>query len=189
MKKVTLFALFLTVCGVLYKSVLAQENLGDNSDVDVTIAEDYEGAPRFLVTHVRSRTGTGLDSATAVTVVNQSSQACSVQVAWLRANQPDVPLCTLGPFNVSPGFARTFCSRRLPAGTITECNSACGQPPNADPALQVNSGKAIVSSSAGFDCSLIAVEARVYYTTPNDASILAISNSKILFFGEGNLGF
>jgi hypothetical protein len=45
-----------------------------------------------------------------------------------------------------------------------------------------------VSSSEGFDCSLLGVEARVYYTTPDDAQVSAISNSKIVFAGDGNIG-
>jgi hypothetical protein len=49
---------------------------------------------------------------------------------------------------------------------------------------------AVVSSSKEpTECSRIAVDARVYYTSgANDTGIAAISNSKIVFFGEGNLG-
>jgi hypothetical protein len=49
-------------------------------------------------------------------------------------------------------------------------------------------GTAIVSSTDVFECSLIAVDARVYYTTSDDTAVSAISNSKIVFAGEGNLG-
>ena len=181
MKKVVLFALVLAICGMLHISVLAQENRDEISDGDVAIApEDYEGVPRYLVTFIKSSSDTSIRSATVVTVVNQSSVSCNVRVQWFRATDPVTPLCTNNRA-VDPGVARQFCSRPLNSN-ITQCNNVCG------PGI-TGQGKAIVLSTAGFDCSLIGVEARVYYTTGvGDTAISAISNSKIVFTGEGNLG-
>jgi hypothetical protein len=168
MKNVILFALALAVCGVLHNSVLAQED------------------PRYVVTFIKSNNPNNapIRSATVVTVVNQSKDhACNVQVEWFGDLSPSTPACTLTA-TLNPGIVRQFCSRFLPA-TITNCVSSefiCTQ------AGSLPQGKAIVSSTTGFDCSLIAVDARVYYTTPGDTAISAISNSKVVFFGEGNLG-
>jgi len=167
MKKVILFALILAVCGVLHNSVLAQER------------------PRYLVTYVRSAAQDSIiRSATVVTVVNQSSfQSCDVRVEWFRAGA-SAPLCT-EMATMQPGAANQFCTRPL-GGLITVCSDPC-QPQIAG----VFQGTAIVSSSDVFECSLIAVDARVYYTTGTgntDTAVSAISNSKVVFFGEGNLG-
>jgi hypothetical protein len=67
MKRVILFALVLAVHGVLLNSVLAQE------------------IPRYLVTYVRSQNVGPIRSATAVTVTNQSSESCTVQVEWFQS--------------------------------------------------------------------------------------------------------
>jgi hypothetical protein len=173
MKKVILCALVLAVSGVLVNSVLAQED------------------ERYVVTYVRSSTTTTLRSATVVTVVNQSSRACNVRVEWFLDNEPGNPVCSRVPA-VSSGTARQFCSRNLPL-SITRCTDICEPPLTSG--LIGNQGKAIVSSTDVFECSLLAVEARVYYTTgpagpspANDTAISAISNSKVVFFGEGNLG-
>jgi len=166
MKKVILFALVLAVHGVLLNSVLAQE------------------VPRYLVTYVRSQNVGPIWSATAVTVTNQSSkESCIVQVEWFQSD-PVISQCIL-EVEMAPGVTRHFCSRRLPAD-ITSCSPVAT--PATCPALFGSQGTAIVSSTARFECSLIAVDARVYYTTPSDAAISAISNSKVVFFSEGNLG-
>jgi hypothetical protein len=164
MKKVILFALVLVVCGALLTPALAQET------------------PRYVVTYIRSQTGEGIRSATVVTVVNQSSTGCVVEVAWFREL---TPLLGTSQLFIESGQAFQFCSRFLP-DSITRCDSVSSPELNSDTPVQ---GKAIVSSSEGFDCSLLGVEARVYYTTgKHDTAISAISNSKIVFAGEGNLG-
>ena len=161
MKKVILCALVLAVSGVLVNSVLAQK-------------------PRYVVTYIRSQTGEGIQSATAVTVINQSdNSSCEVQVEWFTPSGTSV--CTHASI-VAPGDVREFCSRPLQfeTGCIVPCT-----PPLTNLVL----GKAIVSSTDVFECSLLAVEARVYYTTGvNDTTLLAISNSKIVFAGDGNIG-
>jgi hypothetical protein len=168
MKKVMLVTLVVAVCGVLHNSVLAQEE-------------------RYLVTYVRSSTNTTIRSATVVTVVNQSKRSCDVQVEWFPASDPNNPVCTIPLTPMNPGTARQFCSRAFAGnqpGSLTGCTDTCG--PQLIAQYQ---GKAIVSSSAEDGCDRIAVEARVYYTTgAQDAALLAISNSKVVFVDEGNLG-
>jgi hypothetical protein len=171
MKKVILCALVLAANGVLVNSVLSQEIV-----------------PRYLVTYVRSQIAGPIRAATAVTVTNQSSESCAVEVEWFRSN-PATSLCKLNVTIASHG-ANQFCSRNL-IGSITNC-APFATPANC-PGSFAFEGTAIVSSSSDTsDCRLLGVEARVYYTTSsngtNDTAISAISNSKIVFAGEGNLG-
>jgi len=168
MKKVILFALVLAVHGVLLNSVLAQQP-----------------AQRYVVTYISSQTGKGIRSATAVTVLNQSRDTCEVQVAWFLSSG----LTTIGTSSASVSGRNSvqFCSRDLP-DSITQCDSISS--PELDSATAVQ-GIAIVISDKGDpdSCSFLAIEARVYYTTGDyDTAISAISNSKIVFAGEGNLG-
>jgi hypothetical protein len=170
MKKVILCALVLAVHGVLLNSALAQQ------------------VPRYLVTYARSQNVGPIRSATVVTVTNNqptqsTSQLCTVKVEWFLSSGDSV--CTLTALEISPGITRHFCSRNLPAD-ITSCFPAAT--PDTCPALFGSQGTAVVSSDDTFECSLIAVDARVYYTTPGDAEVSAISNPKIVFAGEGNLG-
>jgi hypothetical protein len=169
MKKVILCALVLAVNGVLVNSVLAQE-------VD-----------RYLVTYVRSQSNTPIRSATAVTVVNQSSTTCRVRVEWFLDSNPTIPVCNRFR-DVPAGGTFQFCSRNL-STSITNCDPICTPPLTSSPTG--NEGKAIVSSSNNFECSLLGVEARVYYTTGAgvlDTAISAISNSKIVRVDDGNFG-
>src|SRR5262249_40200377 len=139
---------------------------------------------RYVVTYTRSQTGKGIRSATAITVINQSSRTCEVRVDWFLSNPVD-GLIGSSLESLSGGTGVQFCSRDLPY-TITRCNSI-SSPEIASP-TEVQ-GRAIVFSSGEFECSLLAIEARVYYTTgEDDTAISAISNSKIVFVGEGNLG-
>jgi hypothetical protein len=174
MKKVILCALVLAVNGVLVNSVLAQE------------------VPRYLVTYWRSLTNLNIRSGTVVTVVNQSlSATCNVQVEWVLSFpvNGNTHAGMSGPLPLGPGQAAHFCSRNL-APNIPGCTNGGVSVPALNGAGGENQGKAIVSSSnTPADCRLLGVEARVYYTTGgNDATISAISNSKIVFAGEGNLG-
>jgi hypothetical protein len=174
MKKIILVTLVLGVCGVLHNSVLAQEQLDS----------------RYLITYWRSLTNLAIRSGTVVTVVNQSSDICNVQVEWFLSGQQfsATPAGVSGPLEVSPGGAVHFCSRNL-SPNIPGCTGGGVSVPALTGAGGDNQGKAIVSSTAKFPCSLIGVDARVYFTTGvNDTAISAISNSKIVFAGEGNLG-
>jgi hypothetical protein len=87
-----------------------------------------------------------------------------------------------------------FCSRSLP-NSITRCDNVSRPELNlteeeeSAPMMLPQQGKAIVFSTEEPECSRIAVEARVYYTRGNDdKDISAISNSKVVFIDEGNLG-
>ena len=171
MKKVFLFALGIAVCGVLYNSVLAQ---------------DVQG--RYRVTYWRSRTGGDVRAATVVTVVNQSNEVCNAQVEWLGSSGNHLSFS--GPRLINPGAAVHFCSRTLTDSPIATCSAGAVSVPAIPQGT--NQGQAIVSSTPGFACSLIGVDARVYFTTGSnatgDTAVSAISNSKVVFFGEGNLG-
>jgi hypothetical protein len=170
MKKVMLVTLVLAVCGVFHSSVLAQET------------------ERYLVPFVKSSPQssqlTGVRSATMVTVVNQSSVSCDVQVQWFSSTQ-STALCT-NMETIFPGTSKQFCIRGI-STLIGSCNNNCVSQLGNNQGIQ---GTAIVSSSSRFECSLIAVEARVYYTTGVGVTeaVSAISNSKVVFAGEGNLG-
>jgi hypothetical protein len=183
MKKIRVFALVLVVCGALLTPVLAQERPDSSRDAGAAIPLDaYEGGVnRYLVTYMNSQSTTAIRSATVVTVTNQSSRSCAVKIEWFRGLAPNTPVCTT-TVAVAPEVTHDFCSRNLP-DAITACNSICA------PELTFDEGKAIVSSSETVGCSLIGVEARVYYTTGvSDMAVSAISNPKIVETERGNLG-
>jgi hypothetical protein len=164
MKQVASVAFALAIWVVLHGSALAQE---------------LEQRYRVVYVH-SSQSSVSQRSATFVTVVNQSSGSCRVLVEWFDERSP-TPVCA-ATTNLAVDQSASFCTRALPNG-ISNCSVPC------TPALVGNiSGTAIVSSSVGSVCSAIAVDARVYYMTAGDAAIAAISNPKIVFFGEGNLG-
>src|SRR5262245_2122731 len=109
MKKVILCAIILAVHGVLLNSVLAQ---------------DMER--RYLVTYWSYRTNGNTQSATVVTVVNQtqSGRTCNVHVGWFSSigQLTDDPVGDSGPRAVTPGAAVHFCSRNVPDTTIISCS-------------------------------------------------------------------
>src|SRR5262249_38288062 len=144
-----------------------------NPGLAVPLNEYQAGVDRYLVTYMNSQTGNAIRSATVVTVTNQSSRSCAVQIEWFRGFTPNTPACTTTAV-IDPGVTEDFCSRNLP-GAITACNIIC------DPELTFDEGKAIVSSSENASCGLIGVEARVYYTTgEGDTGVSGISNPKII---------
>ena len=127
----------------------------------------------YLVTYLKSRTDMPR-SATVVTVINQSQQSCTVRVDWFAGFEPDTPACSSTEV-LEPGVANDFCSRDL-LSNVTTCNTIC------DPELTFIEGKAIVLSSASDECSRIAIDARVYYTTGDltDTGVAAVSNSRVV---------
>jgi len=173
MTKVVLLALVLAVFGMLHNSVLAQEEI-----------------PRYRVTYVKSQTtgaASETRSATVITVVNQHSSSCTARVEWFGQNGDSACISSAVP--LAAGEAVQFCSRTLPGGISACTNRAlCSSLPNA-----IN-GTAVVSSSPLSGCNLLAVEARVYYLGTNalgntaDSAVSAISNSRVVFIGEANLG-
>jgi hypothetical protein len=174
MKKVVLLALVLAVCGMLHNAVLAQD------------------VPRYRVTYIKSQTtGRPSDtrSATVITVVNQHSSSCSARVEWF--NQDGTSACSSAAVPLNAGEAVQFCSRTLPGG-ISACNNValCRLPSNISGTAVVYSSPLVVQGG----CNRIAVEARVYYLgtnaagTAGDTPVTAISNSRVVFIGEANLG-
>jgi hypothetical protein len=128
-------------------------------DLDEIIAPWLPTRLRYLVTYMNSQTAGRMRSATVVSVTNQSTRPNLVTVSWFK------------------GFSASS-SRDLP-GELTTLNSVC------NPQLVFDEGRAIVSSRQ----PEIGVSARVYYTSGDgDEELHAITDSKLVEFGEGNDG-
>jgi hypothetical protein len=136
------------------------------------------GKPRYLVTYMKSNTAGRIRSATVVSVTNQSPQVNRVFVSYFRGlTDNNSPVC-VSAFAIPPDYTIDFCSRALPS-EITTCNAVC------QAELVFDEGRAIVSSM----WPEIGVSSRVYYTSGDrDEQLLAITDSKIVVFGEGNKG-
>jgi hypothetical protein len=149
------------------------ENLGE-----VPVVVSPNAVARYLVTYMNSQTRSRIRSATVVSVTNQSSATNQVFVSYfkgLTSNSSPVCVCA---YSIPPDFTIDFCSRDLPI-EITCCNCVCS------PALDYDEGRAIVSSML----PQIGVSSRVYYTEGDkDEKLLAITDSKIVVFGKGNIG-
>ena len=157
------------------KHLEAQIELGNLGDLTLQILPP---TPRYVVTYMRSTTTGRIRSSTIVSITNQSRFANQVTVSFFKGftdNNSPVGVCT---FVIPPDFTVDFATRRLP-GEITEINCS----PN--PELTFDEGRAIVSSRH----PEIAVSARVCYTSGNtDNELLAITDSKVVKFGQGNKG-
>lgn len=135
------------------------------------------GTPRYLVTYMRSDASSTIRTATVVTVTNQSATRCDVTVSYFDGfSNNSSPICTV-TLGIPPDWTVDFCSRVISA-SISGCNQTCS------PALTFSEGRAIVSST----CREIGVSSRVYYTGAGDATVSAISDSKVVVFGAGNSG-
>lgn len=133
---------------------------------------------RYLVTYMNSQTGGRVRSATVVSVTNQSSKDNRVTVSWYKGFSDDSSPVGQTTFSIPPDFTVDFGSRTLP-GELTVVNSS------PSPELVFDEGRAIVSSSE----PEIGVSARVYYTRGDgDLDLLAITDSKVVRVGEGNVG-
>ena len=136
------------------------------------------GVPRYLVTFMRSQTGVPVRSATVVSVTNQAPRPNLVTVSWflgLSDNSSPVGTATM---IIPPDFEVDFGSRNLPS-ELTVVNAI------PSPELTFDEGRAIVSSRL----PEIGVSARLYYTSgDSDEQLLAISDSKVVVFGQGNHG-
>lgn len=145
---------------------------------DLTGILEPRGVPRYLVTYMKSETGGRIRSGTVVSVTNQSEKENRVTVTYYKGFTDNTTPVGQTTFSIPPDFTVDFASRDLPT-ELTVCNSV----PN--PELVSDEGRAIVSSSR----KEIAVSARVYYTRDDsDLDLLAITDSKVVRFGEGNLG-
>lgn len=135
--------------------------------------------PRYLVTYMNSQTANGaMRSATVVTVTNQSTLTNTVSVAFFRGFTDDSSPVGTATFAIPPQFTVDFASRQLP-GELTVTNAV------PTPELTFHEGRAIVSSR----WPDIGVSARVYYTAGDrDERLHAITDSKIVVYGDGNAG-
>jgi hypothetical protein len=135
-------------------------------------------APRYLVTFMRSQTGVPIRSATVVSITNQSPKPNLVTVSWFRGfTNNNSPVGTASMI-IPADFQVDFGSRSLP-GELTNVNVI------PSPELTFDEGRAIVSSRL----PEIGVSARLYYTSGDrDEQLLAISDSNVVVFGQGNHG-
>jgi hypothetical protein len=150
--------------------------LGELEDLAEIIK--FPGTPRYVVTYMNSQKGGRIQSATIVTVTNQSPRPNVVTVLWfkgLTSNNSPVGLTVMA---IPPDFTLDFASRSIPF-ELTAVNAVC------NPELVFDEGRAIVGSRQ----PEIAVSGRVYYTTgANDTNLLAITDSKVVRFDQGNAG-
>ena len=147
--------------------------LGDLADI-----VKFPGTPRYVVTYMNSQKGGRIQSATIVTVTNQSPRPNVVTVLWfkgLTSNNSPVGMTVMA---IPPDFSVDFASRNIPS-ELTVVNSVC------NPELVFDEGRAIVGSRQ----REIAVSSRVYYTAgARDTELLAITDSKVVRFDQGNRG-
>jgi hypothetical protein len=147
--------------------------LGDLADII-----KFPGTPRYVVTYMNSQKGGRIQSATIVSVTNQSPRPNVVTVLWfkgLTSNNSPVGLTVMA---IPPDFTLDFASRSIPF-ELTAVNAVC------NPELVFDEGRAIVGSRQ----PEIAVSSRVYYTAGRtDAELLAITDSKVVRFDQGNAG-
>jgi hypothetical protein len=136
------------------------------------------GKPRYVVTYMHSQTGSPIRSATVVSVTNQSDRPNRVSVSYFKGFTDNSSPVGATSFSIPPDFTVDFASRNLPA-ELTLCNSVC------NPELVFDEGRAIVSSKR----PEIAVSSRIYYTAgEKDSELLAITDSKVVRFDQGNKG-
>ncbi len=135
------------------------------------------GVPRYLVTYMQSVLGR-IRSSTVVSVTNQSGLLNPVFVSYFKGlSDNSSPVC-VSAYAIPPDYTVEFCSRSLPI-ELTTCNSVC------DPELTFDEGRVIVGSL----WPEIGVSSRVYYTSgERDEELLAITDSKVVVFREGNRG-
>jgi hypothetical protein len=147
-------------------------------DLDEIIAPWLPTRLRYLVTYMNSQTAGRMRSATVVSVTNQSTRPNLVTVSWFKGFSANSSPVGVTSFMIPPDFTVDFGSRDLP-GELTTLNSVC------NPQLVFDEGRAIVSSRQ----PEIGVSARVYYTSGDgDEELHAITDSKLVEFGEGNDG-
>jgi hypothetical protein len=144
---------------------------------DLTDIVKFPGTPRYVVTYMNSQKGGRTQSATIVTVTNQSPRPNVVTVLWFKGFSSNNSPVGLTVMSIPPDFTVDFASRNIPS-ELTAVNSVC------NPELVFDEGRAIVGSRQ----KEIAVSSRVYYTSARDAEVLAITDSNIVRFNEGNRG-
>ena len=134
--------------------------------------------PRYTVAFAKTEMNSPIRSATVVTVTNNSSIGCLVNVAWFGKSSA-ASACING-LVVPAGQTVNLCSRALPS-EIADCASAC--------TVSSADGRATVQSRLGEACGKIAVDARVYYTEGgSDNMLTAVTSSKVVKAGAANAG-
>lgn len=136
---------------------------------------------RYVATYMRSATVPNFRNSTVVSVTNNSPVTCSVSADWFAGFSSSIACTTT--MTLSPGFTGELCSRNIPS---VACNATCS------PELTNTEGRVRIASTADAngECSNIAVESRVIYTTgtTSDTGIAAVSQSKVVRVGQGNSG-
>ena len=136
------------------------------------------GFPRYLVTFMRSQTGSAIRSATVVSVTNQASRPNLVTISWFLGFSDNSSPAGTASMIIPPDFQVDFGSRSLNS-ELTVVNAVSA------PELTFSEGRAIISSRL----PEIGVSARLYYTSGDqDEQLLAISDSSVVVFGQGNHG-
>ena len=134
--------------------------------------------PRYLVTYMNSQTAGPIRSATVVTVTNQSDKVNRVVVSYFKGFTDNTSPVGVTSFVIPPDFSVDFATRNLP-DALTATNSV------PSPELIFDEGRAIVSSRL----PQIGVSSRIYYTVGDgDEELLAITDSKVVRFGQANKG-
>ena len=135
--------------------------------------------PRYLVTYMNSQTRKDqMRSATVVSVTNQSDKKNRVVVTFFKGLTSNAAPVGTAMYIIPPQWTIDFGSRELP-WELTCVNS------RPKPELTYDEGRAIVSS----EFPEIGVSARVYYTAgEKDERLHAITDSKVVVYGKGNIG-
>ena len=150
----------------------------EQGEFDELELKAVSGIPRYLVTYMNSQAGSGVRSATVVSVTNQSPRPNLVTVSFFKGFADNTSPSGVATFSIPPDFTVDFASRDLPS-ELTVVNSI------STPPLTFDEGRAIVSSRL----AEIGVSSRVYYTSGDkDEQLLAITDSKVVMFGAGNNG-
>ena len=127
---------------------------------------------------MKSVTAFRIRSATVVTVTNQASRPNLVSVSYFLGFTDNTSPVGVTSFVIPPDFTVDFATRNLP-DALTATNSV----PN--PELTFDEGRAIVSSRL----PQIGVSSRIYYTAGDgEEELLAITDSKVVRFGQANNG-
>lgn len=117
-------------------------------------------------------------SATVVSITNQSRLFNRVWVSFFKGFSDDSNAVGVAGFAIPPQYTVDFSSRTLP-GELTVTNAP------SNPELTFDEGRAVVSSM----WPEIAVSARVLYTAgDNDERLHAITDSKVVRYGDRNRG-
>ncbi len=158
------------------KELQRHMELGELADLADIVK--FPGTPRYVVTYMNSQKGGRIQSATIVTVTNQSPRPNVVTVLWFKGLTSNNSPVGITVTSIPPDFTLDFASRNIPS-ELTVVNAVC------NPELVFDEGRAIVGSRQ----PEIAVSSRVYYTAgARDTELLGITDSKVVRFDQGNAG-